>query len=289
MSHLVPLLACLALSAAAPKADPLAAARAALDSGDYEKVLDVVGAAEGADPAALAALLTRAGQVALDKQDREIASIFCEMAIKRTPGEKATLELCVKVAVAKERWEDVDAWGEALAKLAPKDPDLAVQRAQAALAQGEWKRASDLLEPHAKGPRSAEVAPLLAQAEQHRKEEGAAADQQKALEARLKKALAEARALDRAAPDGPSASATADGVVLYTTTWCGVCKKAKAWLEQNKIPFTEKDVEKERGATQELAAKCKKAHLRPGGVPVLDARGKLLVGFDPGEYARALQ
>ena len=290
MTNLAAAFACLALCAAAPKDDPLAAAKAALGSGDYEKVLDEVTAAKGADPVALAAVMTRAGQLAFDKKDHEMAALFCEMAIKRTPGEKATLELCVKIAVGKERWEDVDTWGEALARLAPKDPDVALQRAQAALAQGDWDRAVDLLTPHAKGPRAAAVAPLLAQAEQHRAEEGAAASQQKALEAKLRKALSDARAIDRAASASPeSASASSGGVVLYTTTWCGICKKAKAWLKAKNIAFTEKDVEKDHSATEELVAKCKAAHTRPSGVPVLDARGKILVGFDAASYERALQ
>ncbi len=29
-------------------------------------------------------------------------------------------------------------------------------------------------------------------------------------------------------------------VVLYTTASCGSCRKAKAWLEENQIDYTEK-------------------------------------------------
>ena len=31
-------------------------------------------------------------------------------------------------------------------------------------------------------------------------------------------------------------------VVLYTTASCGSCRKAKAWLEENQIDYTEKNI-----------------------------------------------
>lgn len=33
-------------------------------------------------------------------------------------------------------------------------------------------------------------------------------------------------------------------VVLYTTDWCGYCKKARAFFEKHDIAFTEFDIEK---------------------------------------------
>ena len=32
-------------------------------------------------------------------------------------------------------------------------------------------------------------------------------------------------------------------ITVYTTSWCPVCKRAKAWMRSNAIPFTERDVE----------------------------------------------
>ncbi|HEY3451915.1 MAG TPA: glutaredoxin domain-containing protein [Myxococcales bacterium] len=290
-------LVCLALGAAAPappapaaaaKDDALAAARKALEAGDYEKVLDEVNAARGAAPAEAAVVLTGAGQVALGKKDRAMASLYCEMAIKRAPGERAPLDLCLKIAFEEERWEDVAIWGEALARLAPKDADVALLRGHAAVNEGDWKRAIEILKPHAKGPKSAQVAPLMDRAEQQVQDEKAAASEQKALEDRLKKAIAAARALDDGGGGGGGPSSPS-GVYLYTTTWCGVCKKAKAWLDQKRISYVERDVENDLGASEELAEKCKKARTRPRGVPVLDARGKIVVGFSPGSYGQLLR
>lgn len=76
------------------------------------------------------------------------------------------------------------------------------------------------------------------------------------------------------------AIARAGGVVVYSTSWCGVCKKTKRLLEQLEVPFVEKDIEASRSAAEELAAKSQSAGIRPGGVPVIDVGGTLLQGLD---------
>lgn len=64
------------------------------------------------------------------------------------------------------------------------------------------------------------------------------------------------------------------GVTLYTTEWCGVCKRAKAFMQQNGVPFREWDVEKtEYGAT-------KFRQLGGTGVPVITVGAEKMVGFD---------
>jgi glutaredoxin len=71
-------------------------------------------------------------------------------------------------------------------------------------------------------------------------------------------------------------------IVMYSTSWCGVCKKAAKYMRKNDLVFVEKDIEKDRAAASELMAK-KKAQGVPGnGVPVFDIGGKLIGGFDPG-------
>ncbi len=69
-------------------------------------------------------------------------------------------------------------------------------------------------------------------------------------------------------------------VTVYSTTWCGVCKQAKKWLKARGIPFVERDVEKDPGAADELSSKAAQAGVRPGGVPVIDVAGELMMGFD---------
>lgn len=64
-------------------------------------------------------------------------------------------------------------------------------------------------------------------------------------------------------------------VILYATSWCGYCKKARELLSENNIEYFEYDVEK--------SAEGKEQFKRLGGkgVPVLLINGEVLKGYDP--------
>ncbi len=82
----------------------------------------------------------------------------------------------------------------------------------------------------------------------------------------------------------------ADGsVVVYSATWCGYCKKAKAWLTEKGVPYVERDVEATAGAQAELTAKLKAAGVPGGGIPVVDWGGSLVVGYDVAAFERLLK
>ncbi|HEU5474512.1 MAG TPA: glutaredoxin family protein [Actinophytocola sp.] len=36
-----------------------------------------------------------------------------------------------------------------------------------------------------------------------------------------------------------------ENVVVFGAEWCGDCRQAKAWLRNNKVPFTDVDVERD--------------------------------------------
>ncbi len=84
-------------------------------------------------------------------------------------------------------------------------------------------------------------------------------------------------------------AAKSQGVIVYSTSWCGVCNQAKKLLKQWKVPFVEKDIEASRKAQQELASKAAAQGIRPGGVPVIDVSGILLQGLDPDTLRQALK
>jgi glutaredoxin len=71
------------------------------------------------------------------------------------------------------------------------------------------------------------------------------------------------------------------GVTIYTTEWCGVCKRAKEFFRQNKVPFREWDVEK----TDYGAAKFKQLGGR--GVPVITVGSEKMTGFDASRFMEA--
>lgn len=77
-----------------------------------------------------------------------------------------------------------------------------------------------------------------------------------------------------------------DHVIIYSTSWCGVCKATAQFLQKEKIPYEEKDVEKDKQAQQELACKALKTGTRVNGVPVIDIGGTLLLGFDRDDILR---
>lgn len=63
-------------------------------------------------------------------------------------------------------------------------------------------------------------------------------------------------------------------VIMYSTSWCGYCRKARAVLDELGITYVEKDIEKSAEAKREHAAIA-----NGRGVPVLDIGGTVIRGF----------
>lgn len=64
-------------------------------------------------------------------------------------------------------------------------------------------------------------------------------------------------------------------VTMYSTTWCGVCTRARNYFNEIGVSLTEIDVEKDPGPFREVQQKLG----RKTGVPVIDIEGKIFVGF----------
>jgi glutaredoxin len=86
------------------------------------------------------------------------------------------------------------------------------------------------------------------------------------------------------APPTPAGGTVPPGatplVTIYGTSWCGACRAAREYMTAHKIPFADKDIERDPSAAQELAAKASKMGIPTDRVPVIDVRGRLLLGFD---------
>jgi glutaredoxin len=81
-----------------------------------------------------------------------------------------------------------------------------------------------------------------------------------------------------ATPGAPAAGAPV--VTLYGASWCGACKQAREYLRSRRIPFADRDIERDKGAARELQEKARRLGIGADRIPVLDVRGRLLVGFD---------
>lgn len=77
-------------------------------------------------------------------------------------------------------------------------------------------------------------------------------------------------------------------VIIYGAAWCGPCHQAAAYLRKKGITYVEKDIETDPTAAKEMQAKLKRAGFPGGSIPVIDVRGKILVGFNPRAVDEAL-
>ena len=79
-------------------------------------------------------------------------------------------------------------------------------------------------------------------------------------------------------PDAPGPNAVRGGdpeIVLYTTSWCGWCRKTIAHLDKNGVRYDNRDIERDRQAYADLKRKTGST-----GVPVIEIDGELIIGFD---------
>jgi len=80
-------------------------------------------------------------------------------------------------------------------------------------------------------------------------------------------------------PDGAAGQGSGK-VVMYATSWCPVCKQARAYFRENRIAFTEFDVEKSEQGRRDYA------RLGARGVPVILVGTARINGFSPGGFRR---
>ena len=64
-------------------------------------------------------------------------------------------------------------------------------------------------------------------------------------------------------------------VKIYSTPTCPWCKKVKEFLNEKGVKFDDLDVASDEKARNEMIEKSGQM-----GVPVLDIKGKIIIGFD---------
>ncbi len=70
-------------------------------------------------------------------------------------------------------------------------------------------------------------------------------------------------------------------VIIYGASWCTACHQAAEYLRGRHVSFVERDIEADPSAAEELRDKARRAGVPMGSIPILDVRGRILVGFSP--------
>ena len=74
-------------------------------------------------------------------------------------------------------------------------------------------------------------------------------------------------------------------VIMYITSWCGYCRKAREYLQSLRVNLVEYDVEKNPSKEKEMLSKSGGAK----GVPLIDVEGIILRGYSPNAIKDAVE
>ncbi|MGV8142910.1 MAG: glutaredoxin family protein [Candidatus Pacearchaeota archaeon] len=76
----------------------------------------------------------------------------------------------------------------------------------------------------------------------------------------------------------------ADKIIIYGTSHCPWCHKAREFLTAHKVKFTDINVEENEKAKKDMIKKSGQL-----GVPVIDINGNIIVGFDESMIRKLLK
>ncbi len=290
MNSLVLALWATAVLAAEPPA--ITSARAHLEAGKLDDVLfDLQGQYfSGPDADAAADVLSRAAHKSLARNEALMALQFAQMALKLDKAQPQALEAAARACFAQQQFDPAEEYADRWIEATRRSPSAVLLRAELSLAQGDWEKSlsyvEGLSEASLDAKERAKLAKLRATANRELKDRKAGMSSAKALEERMTAALVEAKRLDSRSSTGHVKSR---GIVVYGTSWCGYCRKARQWLKARGVPFEDKDVERDAGAAEELSRKAAAVGLRVGGVPIIDVHGTLVQGFDQRKLEQLLR
>ncbi len=74
-------------------------------------------------------------------------------------------------------------------------------------------------------------------------------------------------------------------VIMYITSWCGYCRKAREYLQSLRVDLVEYDVEKNPSKGKEMLSKSGGSR----GVPLIDVEGIIIRGYSPGAIKDAIE
>jgi len=91
------------------------------------------------------------------------------------------------------------------------------------------------------------------------------------------------RAAAKRSNQKPFAYEAAPEVVVYTTAWCGWCRKTLAFLDERGVRYVNKDIEADEANRQELIEKTGRT-----SIPVVEIGGELIRGYNAARMEQLL-
>lgn len=73
-------------------------------------------------------------------------------------------------------------------------------------------------------------------------------------------------------------------VTVYSASWCAFCHAAMEYLDKIGVKYEVKDVESDRAIAEEAVEKSGQM-----GIPVIDIKGDIIIGFDRPKIDAALK
>ncbi len=74
-------------------------------------------------------------------------------------------------------------------------------------------------------------------------------------------------------------------VIMYVTSWCGYCRKAREYLQSLRVNLALYDVERDSSSQREMLSKSGGAR----GVPLIDVEGIIIHGYNPSGIRDAVE
>ncbi len=73
-------------------------------------------------------------------------------------------------------------------------------------------------------------------------------------------------------------------ITVYSASWCAFCHAAMEYLDKLGVKYEVKDIESDRAIAEEVVEKSGQM-----GIPVIDIKGDIIVGFDRPKIDDALK
>ncbi len=271
-----------------------------LKNNRFDDLLDIfspdqLGSLQPQERSGLAVLFHQAAAQLVEKlHDISYAALFCERGLMLDPNNQDLLRLQVENYLNSELriYGGAEEMAEKLLELDPDNQQNQMLRGKVAFEQAEWDLAIKWLEKAARVGRTEqsqevkEAWKLLDLARARAQELKSSLSMTMELERKLSSArerlrqLAEEGEGEEAEAEAEPADAQGGEIVLYLTSWCGYCRKARELLKSLKVPFQEKDIEKDKEAALEVMRLATEKGAEITGVPVVRIGNELVVGFN---------